>query len=79
MNEENMKNYSIRLGSEEVKRLETLGCKHFYWKRSGIIRGIILAVLKALPDSQVYDLIRYGLGVRDLEVTITISKAKKES
>lgn len=79
MNEENMKNYSIRLGDDEVKRLETLGRKHFYWKRSGIIRGIILAVLKALPDSQVYDLIRYGLGARDLEIKITISKAKKES
>lgn len=74
MNEENMKNYSIRLGSEEVQRLDALSKKHFYWRRSGIIRGILLAVLKALPDSQIYDLIRYGFGASGVNVTITINR-----
>lgn len=74
MNEENMKNYSIRLGSEEIKRLDKLSVTHFYWKRSGIIRGILLAILKALPDSQIYDLIRYGFGYSSIEVTITIKR-----
>lgn len=78
MDEKNMKNYSIRLGSEEIKRLDKLSDWHFYWKRSGIIRGILLAVFKALPDRQIYDLIRFGYDARDLEVTITISKAKKD-
>ena len=75
MDEKNMKNYSIRLGSEEVKRLDALSLKHFYWKRSGIIRGILLAVLKALPDSQIYDLIRFGLGWSEIKVTITIERS----
>lgn len=74
MNEENMKNYSIRLGSEEIKRLNALSLKHFYWKRSGIIRGIILAVFKVVSDHQFYDLIRYGFGDSDIEVTITINR-----
>lgn len=74
MNEENMKNYSIRLGSEEIKRLDKLSTTHFYWKRSGIIRGILLAVLKVLSDYQIYDLIRYGYDASDINVTITISK-----
>lgn len=74
MNEENMKNYSIRLGSEEIKRLDALSQKHFYWKRSGIIRGILLAVFKALSDNQIYDLIRYGFGFSSIEVTITINR-----
>lgn len=74
MNEETMKNYSIRLGSEEIKRLDVLSCKHFYWKRSGVIRGILLAVLKVLSDNQIYDLIRYGYDASGIEVTITINR-----
>lgn len=74
MNEENMKNYSIRLGSDEIKRLDKLSVQHFYWKRSGIIRGILLAVFKVLSDYQIYDLIRYGYGASGINVTITISK-----
>ena len=74
MNEENMKNYSIRLGSEEIKRLDKLSVTHFYWKRSGIIRGILLAVFKALSDNQIYDLIRYGYDASGINVTITISR-----
>lgn len=74
MNEENMKNYSIRLGSEEIKRLDKLSVQHFYWKRSGIIRGILLAVFKVLSDNQIYDLIRYGFDASGINVTITISR-----
>ena len=74
MNDENMKNYSIRLGSEEIKRLDKLSVQHFYWKRSGIIRGILLAVFKVLSDNQIYDLIRYGYDASGINVTITISR-----
>lgn len=74
MNEENMKNYSIRLGSVEIKRLDKLSVTHFYWKRSGIIRGILLAVFKVLSDYQIYDLIRYGYDASGINVTITISR-----
>ena len=74
MNEENMKNYSIRLGSEEVKRLDSLATKHFYWKRSGIVRGILLAVFRALTDNQIYDLVRYGFDASGINVTITIKQ-----
>lgn len=77
MNEENMKNYSIRLGSEEIKRLDKLSGWHFYWKRSGIIRGILLAVFKVVSNQQIYDLVRFGYDAHDIEVTITISKKKK--
>lgn len=74
MNEENLKVYSIRLGEREISRLDKLALKHFYWKRSGIIRGILLAVLKALADYQIYDLVRYGFDASGIEVTITINK-----
>lgn len=74
MNEKNMKNYSIRLGSEEVQRLDALSLKHFYWKRSGIIRGILLAVFSALSDNEIYELIRYGYGAYGIDVTITINR-----
>ena len=69
-----MKNYSIRLGSDEIKRLDKLSVQHFYWKRSGIIRGILLAVFKVLSDYQIYDLIRYGYDASGINVTITISR-----
>lgn len=74
MSEDVMKNYSIRLGSEEIKRLDKLSVQHFYWKRSGIIRGILLAVFKVLSDYQIYDLIRYGFDASGINVTITISR-----
>lgn len=74
MNDENMKNYSIRLGSDEIKRLDKLSVTHFYWRRSGIIRGILLAVFKVLSDYQIYDLIQYGYDASGINVTITISR-----
>lgn len=74
MNEEKMKNYSIRLGSEEIWRLDKLSNTHFYWRRSGVIRGILLAVFKALSDYEIYDLIRFGFGASHVEVTITIKR-----
>lgn len=74
MTEENMKNYSIRLGGEEVQRLDKLSTEHFYWKRSGIIRGILLAIFRALDDRQIYDLVRYGFDCSNIEVKITIKR-----
>lgn len=74
MTEENLKVYSIRLGEREISRLDKLALKHFYWKRSGIIRGILLAVLKAVADDQIYDLVRYGYDASGINVTITISR-----
>lgn len=74
MNEKNMKNYSIRLDDEEVKRLDALSTRHFYWKRSGVIRGILLAVFYALSDNEIYDLISYGFGASGVNVTITINR-----
>lgn len=74
MNEEIMKNYSIRLGSDEIKRLEVLSSKYFYWRRSGVIRGILLAIFKVLSNTQIYDLVRFGYGSSSVEVTITIKQ-----
>ena len=78
MNEENMKNYSIRLGSAEIKRLDKLSGWHYYWKRSGIIRGILLAVFKVVSDHDIYNLVRFGYDAMDIDVTITVSKRKKD-
>lgn len=72
MKEENMKNYSIRLGSEEIKRLDGLTRKHSYWKRSFIIRAVLLGVFQAMSDYEIYNLIRFALGAKYLKVTITI-------
>lgn len=74
MTEENLKVYSIRLGEREISRLDKLAVKHFYWKRSGIIRGLLLAILKAVPDYKIYDLVRYGYDAYGIEVTVTINK-----
>lgn len=76
MSEENLKNYSIRLGSDEVRRLDALARVHFYWKRSGIIRGILLAVFRALSDAQIYDLVRFGYGTSWIEIKINIKISK---
>lgn len=76
MIKENLKNYSIRLGSEEVQRLDALAKVHFYWKRSGIIRGILLAVFRALSDAQIYDLVRYGYNTSWIEIKVDIKISK---
>lgn len=74
MNEENLKVYSIRLGEKEISRLDKLAVTHYYWKRSGIIRGLLLAILKAVPDYKICDLVLYGHDASGIEVTITINK-----
>lgn len=74
MREDNLKVYSIRLGEKEISRLDKLATTHFYWKRSGIIRGILLAVLKAVPDWKIYDLVRCGYDAAGINITITINK-----
>lgn len=73
-----MKNYSIRLGSEEIKRLKKLSGWHFYWSRSGIIRGILLAVFKVVSDHEIYDIVRFGYDAKDIDVKIAIYKRKKD-
>lgn len=74
MNKEKMKNYSIRLGSEEIWRLDKLSKTHYYWKRSEIIRGMLLAIFKGLSDDEIFDLIRFGHGASHVEVTINIKR-----
>ncbi len=74
MTNENLKVYSIRLGEQEISQLDKMAVTHYYWKHSGIIRGILLAVLKALPMYKIYDLVRYGYDAKDIDITITINK-----
>ena len=74
MTEENLKVYSIRLGEREISRFDRLAVTHFYWGRSGIIRGILLAVLKEVTDYEIYDLVRYGFDASGINVTITIKQ-----
>lgn len=74
MREENLKVYSIRLGEKEISRIDKLATTHFYWRRSGIILGILLAVLKAVPDWKIYNLVRYGYDASDFNIAITINK-----
>ena len=59
MSYENLKLISLRMEPDTVKKLDELAKSHIYWKRSDIIRNILVAVLSEFDQREIYDMIRY--------------------
>lgn len=54
-----MKLVSVRIDPETLQKLDEEAKRHYYWKRSDIIRNILLAVLSEFDPREIYDMIRY--------------------
>ena len=59
MSRENLKLVSVRMDDDLIKKLDEVAQKHTYWKRSDIIRNILIAVLAEMSAADLYNMIRY--------------------
>lgn len=60
MSRENLKLISVRLDEDLIRKLDEIAQKHTYWKRSDIIRNILIAVLAEMSAGDIYNMIRYA-------------------
>ena len=66
MGYDNLKLISLRMEPETVEKIDELTKEHIYWKRSNIIRNIVLAVLSEFDEKEIYDMIRYYYNRRNV-------------
>lgn len=59
MSRENLKLVSVRMDDEVIKKLDEMARVYSYWKRSDIIRNILIAVLAEMSACDIYNMIRY--------------------
>lgn len=60
MSRENLKLVSVRMDDDLIRKLDEVAQKHTYWKRSDIIRNILIAVLAEMSAGDIYNMIRYA-------------------
>lgn len=56
---ENLKLISVKIDPQTLKKIDAIRAKHYYWKRNAIINGLLTAVVDAMDDATLYDMIRY--------------------
>lgn len=59
MSRDNLKLISVRLDEDLIEKLDELAQRHTYWKRSDIIRNILIAALAEMSAGDIYNMIRY--------------------
>lgn len=59
MSRENLKLVSVRMDDEVIKKLDEMARVYSYWKRSDIIRNILIAVLAEMSAGDIYNMVRY--------------------
>lgn len=59
MSKDNLKLISVRLDEDLLWELDKEVMKRTYWKRSDIIRNILIAVFAEMPPEDIYNMIRY--------------------
>ena len=60
MSRENLKLISIRMDDDVIRKLDEIARNHTYWRRSDIIRNILIAVLAEMSAGDIYNMIRYA-------------------
>lgn len=50
---------SVRVDPVTLEKINAFKSKHYYWKRNTIINGILSAVVDAMDDKSLYDMVRY--------------------
>lgn len=59
MSRENLKLVSVRMDDDVIKKLDEIAHNHTYWRRSDIIRNILIAVLAEMSAGDIYNMVRY--------------------
>lgn len=59
---ENLKQISVRIDPVTLQKIEDFCKKHRYWKRNTVINSLLGAVVDAMDDGTLYDMVRYSRG-----------------
>lgn len=59
MRRDNLKLISVRLDEDLIKQLDEVAQKYTYWRRSDIIRNLLIAVLAEMSAGDIYNMIHY--------------------
>lgn len=57
---ENLKLISVRIDPVTLQMIDEFSKKHYYWKRNTIINSLLGAVVDAMDDKALYDMVRYS-------------------
>ena len=57
---ENLKQISVRIDPETLRRVDDFIESHQYWKRNTVINAILTAIVDAMDDRALYDMVRYS-------------------
>lgn len=59
---ENLKQISVRVDPGTLQKIDQFCKVHTYWKRNTVINGLLSAVVDAMDDKALYDMVRYSRG-----------------
>lgn len=57
---ENLKQISVRIDPVTLQKIDEFCKMHRCWKRNTIINGLLGAVVDAMDDKTLYDMVRYS-------------------
>lgn len=56
----NLKQISVRVDPVTLQKIDDFCKKHYYWRRNTIINSLLGAVVDAMDDKALYDMVRYS-------------------
>lgn len=56
----NLKQISVRIDPVTLQKVDDFCEKHYYWKRNTVINSLLGAVVDAMDDKTLYDMVRYS-------------------
>lgn len=61
----NLKQISVKVDPDTLQKIDDFCKKHYYWKRNRVINCLLSAVVDAMDDKALYDMVRYTRGFYD--------------
>lgn len=59
---EKLKQISVRIDPVTLQKIDDFCEKHYYWKRNTVINSLLGAIVDAMDDKALYDMVRYLRG-----------------
>lgn len=59
---EKLKQISVRVDPVTLQKIDQFCKDHYYWKRNTVINSLLGAVVDAMDDKTLYDMVRYSRG-----------------
>lgn len=59
---EKLKQISVRIDPVTLQKIDDFCKKHYYWKRNTAINGLLGAIVDAMDDKTLFDMVHYIRG-----------------